>query len=210
MTARPALIRIAHLLYERGFVAALDGNVSMRLPSGDVLCTPSGCHKGFVTEDELLLVDRAGTLLQGTAKPTSELALHLACYRARPDVQAVIHAHPPHAVACTLAHISLRAPVLPEVVVGLGEVPVLPYARTGTLALAEQVEGAAWTHDAMLLERHGSVTLGRSLLEAFCHLEAVEHAARILLLASSIGPVTALPDAEADELRALGRSRRGV
>ncbi len=206
---RQEMVRFAHLLYERRLLVAMDGNLSALLPSGDVLCTRAGCHKGLLTDDDLLVVDRSGRVLRGSGRPTSELQMHLACYEARPDVRAVIHAHPPVSVAFTLANVSMARCVLPEVVLTLGTVPTAPYATTGSADLADRVREAIRAHDAVLLDRHGAVTVGPDLLTAFCNLETVEHTATITKAARDLGGARELPAEEAVRLRAMGLKRYG-
>lgn len=206
---RRTLVHLCHTLYERGLLVALDGNLSVRLGDDAVLCTAGGTHKGRITEDDLVVTSLDGQWLRGLGTATSEIHLHLACYRNRPDVQAVVHAHPPHAIAAMLAGISMLPPYLPETVLNLGPIPTLPYIRTGTMALAEQVGEAAIRHDAMLLDRHGVVTVGQSLELACDHLEAVEHLAKILLIAGQRTHVQPLDAKEAASLRRIGLERYG-
>ena len=203
------MVSLCHRLHQAGLLVALDGNLSARLPDGTVLCTRAGCHKGFVTEDDLVVTDADGHWLRGLGRPTSELALHLACYRERPDVMAVVHAHPPHGIAATVAGIDLDRPILPEVVLTLGTVPTVPYARTGTAELAEDVAAVSRWRDAMLLDRHGAVALGRDLMQAYSHLETLEQLARVALLACSAGGLRTLPLDEARGLRRAGLARYG-
>lgn len=188
---------------------ALDGNLSARLPDGTILCTRAGCHKGFVTEDDLVVTDAEGRWLRGLGRPTSELALHIACYNARSDVAAIVHAHPPHAIACTVAGVDLDRPLLPEVVLTLGTLPTVPYATTGSRELAAAVAKAALRRDALLLDRHGAVSLGGDLLQAFAHMETIEQVSRIALLAHGAGQLRALPQDEAVRLRRAGLKRYG-
>lgn len=206
---RQQLVQFGRLAYDRHLLVALDGNLSVRLGDGLVLATRSGVHKGLMTEDDLVVVDGGGRKLRGQGVPTSEMALHLACYRERPDVEAIIHAHPPVAVACTIAGVPLSRCVLPEVVLTLGSVPTLPYATTGTSDLAEQVGAAARSYDAVLLERHGAVCLGATLEEAFCRLETLEHLALITKSAHDLGGMGDLPPEEAAHLRRMGLQRYG-
>ena len=206
---REQMIRFAHLCYERRLLVAMDGNLSCLLPSGDVLCTKAGCHKGFLTEDDLLVVDRSGRKLRGNGQPTSELLMHLACYDERPDIGAVVHAHPPISVAFTIANVSMARCVLPEVVLTLGVVPTVDYATTGTQTLADRIRPFVRQHDAILMDRHGAVCLGKDLLTAFCNLETMEHTALITKTARDLGGVKELPPAEAVKLRALGLKRYG-
>ena len=187
----------------------MDGNLSVRLADGNILCTQAGCHKGLLTEDQLVVIDSKGNKIRGRGQPTSEMAMHLACYNARKDVNAIVHAHPPIAISFTIAGVSMAHCVLPEVVLTLGTVPTLPYATTGTNALAELVGEAAKTHDALLMDRHGAVCMGSDLLEAFCRLETMEHTALITKLARDMGQVKTLPAEEAVHLRQMGLKRYG-
>ncbi len=208
-TLRQELLRFGRLTYEAGLLVALDGNLSVRLRDGLFLCTRTGCHKGLLEDADLLVVDARGRVVRGRGAPTSEMGMHLACYAARPDVEAVLHAHPPVAVALTLAGVSLERCVLPEVVLTLAAIPTLSYRTTGTAALARQVGEAAARHDAMLLERHGAVTLGGSLLEAFSRMETLEHLAKITKAAYDLGALAELDAAEAVRLRDAGLRRYG-
>lgn len=206
---RRELLRFARMCYERNLLVAMDGNLSVRLSSREVLCTRSGCHKGFLTDEDLVVVDMQGRHLRGAGSPTSEMAMHLACYAERPDIQAIIHAHPPLSIAFTIAGQSLARCVLPEVVLTLGVVPTVEYATTGTQVLAEKLRAHAKSHDVLLMDRHGAVALGRDLLEAFCRLETLEHTALITKSARDLGTVRQLPPEEATRLRKLGLERYG-
>ena len=207
--ARKQLIEIGRLCYQRNLLVAMDGNLSIRLPSGHILCTKAGCHKGFLTDDDLVVIDENGKQLRGRGRPTSEMAMHIACYRARPDVKAVVHAHPPISVAFTIANVSMARCVLPEVVLTLGVVPTLAYETTGTEALAAKVGDAIVNHDAVLMDRHGAVCVGGDLLEAFCRLETMEHTALITKTARDLGFVKELSAEEAVKLRSMGLKRYG-
>lgn len=206
---RQQMIRIAHLCYERHLLVAMDGNLSVLLDDGNVLCTRAGCHKGFLTDDDLVVIDRRGHKVRGQGDPTSEMAMHLACYNARPDVRAVVHAHPPIAVAFTIAGVSMDRCVLPEVVLTLGTIPTLDYRTTGTQDLASLVGDHIRQHDAVLMDRHGAVCVGGDLLEAFCRLEIMEHTALITKTARDLGGVKELPPGEAVHLRSMGLKRYG-
>lgn len=206
---RRQLIQFAHLLYERNYLVAMDGNVSARLPDGNVLCSRAGCHKGFLEERDLVVVDRRGKVVYGSGAPTSEIFMHLACYEERPDVHAVMHAHPPHAIAFTLADQSLERLVLPEVVLTLGTIPTVPYATTGTHELADTLRPYVKERDVVMMDRHGAVALGRDPMDAFCKLETLEHTARILLIGNQLGQIKELPPQEAVHLRSMGLRRYG-
>jgi L-fuculose-phosphate aldolase len=206
---RQEMLRFARLCYERNLLVAMDGNLSVLLPDGNILCTQAGCHKGMLTDADLVVIDRRGNKVRGQGEPTSEMAMHLACYDARPDVRAVVHAHPPISVAFTVAGVSMARCVLPEVVLTLGTVPTLDYRTTGTADLAQLVGEHIRGHDAVLMDRHGAVCVGRDLLEAFCRLETMEHTALITKTARDMGQVQELDSAEAVRLRSMGLKRYG-
>ncbi|MFZ5479678.1 MAG: class II aldolase/adducin family protein [Myxococcota bacterium] len=206
---REDMIKFGHLCYERHLLVAMDGNLSALLPDGHVLCTKAGCHKGFLTDDDLVVIDRSGRKVRGTGNPTSEMAMHLACYEERPDVRAVVHTHPPISIAFTIAGVSMARCVLPEVVLTLGTVPTVDYATTGTKTLADKIRPYVRDHDAILMDRHGAVCLGKDLLTAFCNLETMEHTALITKTARDLGNVRELPPDEAVRLRSMGLKRYG-
>jgi L-fuculose-phosphate aldolase len=206
---RQEMLRFARLCYERNLLVAMDGNLSVLLPDGNILCTQAGCHKGMLTDADLVVIDRRGNKVRGQGEPTSEMAMHLACYDARSDVRAVVHAHPPISVAFTVAGVSMARCVLPEVVLTLGTVPTLDYRTTGTADLAQLVGEHIRGHDAVLMDRHGAVCVGRDLLEAFCRLETMEHTALITKTARDMGQVQELDSAEAVRLRSMGLKRYG-
>ena len=206
---REELIKFGHLCYERNLLVAMDGNLSALLPDGSILCTKAGCHKGFLCDDDLVVIDRAGRKLRGSGNPTSEMAMHLACYEERPDCRAVVHAHPPIAIAFTIANVSMARCVLPEVILTLGTVPTVPYSTTGTKRLADDIRPYVRDHDAILMDTHGAVCLGTSVLEAFCRLEIVEHTALITKTARDLGGVKELDPKEAAHLRSMGLKRYG-
>jgi L-fuculose-phosphate aldolase len=196
-----AIVAVCHRLYERGLIAGPDGNVSARLSDGSILVTPSGMSKGIVTDEHLVVVDKEGQVLEGELPPSSELRMHLRIYKRRADVRAVVHAHPPTATGFAVAGESFLAPVLPEVILQMGEVPLVPYATPGTDALADALDPYLDHHDALLLANHGATTLGTTLTEAHHRMESLEHAARILLAARAVGTVRELSAAEVQALR---------
>jgi L-fuculose-phosphate aldolase len=201
---RQELVSICQHLYQREFIVATDGNVSIRCQEG-ILITPSGIHKGFIRADDIIRIDRSGQKIRGSRAPSSETRMHTAVYEARDDVRAVIHAHPPAAIALSLANISLAQCLLPEVVLALGGIPTTEYATPGTGEISAVIGFYASRYDAMILDRHGSLTLGKDLMTAFNRLETLEHAAKITLLARQAGPLTPLPQSERDRLISLGR-----
>ncbi len=202
---REAICEIGRRMVARNLVAATDGNISVRIGADRYLCTPSGVSKGFMRPADLVIADGGGEKVEGAGKVTSEFFTHLAAYEERPDVQAVVHAHPPHAVAFTLAGLSLTEPILPEVVYALGGVPTAPYATPGTRDGANAIRALIRECDALLLPRHGSITVGRDLMDAYLKLEKVEHACQTLLLGRLLGEATPLGNAEVARLHALGR-----
>ena len=212
---RQRIVEIGKLMHQKNFVAAGDGNISARLDRGRLLVTPSGFSKGFLDPEQLIVVDLQGEKVAPMfgkwrdLRPSSEIRIHLECYRQRADVGAVIHAHPPNAIACTLAGISLAKCVLPEVVYDLGTIPTAPYATPtsaeGPLAVRELIK----RYDALMLDRHGSVTVGADVWEAYLRLERVEHSAQVTLAAQqALGkPVQTLPD---DAIHKLAEMRRHI
>jgi len=203
--ARRDVVRVCRRLYERGLIAGQDGNVSVRLGPDRVLVTPAGLSKCDVVEADLVEVALDGTKRKGKRFASSELAVHLAIYRGRPDVNAVVHAHPPTATGFAVAGETLPANVLPELVYGVGPVALVPYETPGTEVLAERFIPYLEGHDAWLLASHGAVTAGPSLLLAHQRMESIEHAARIVLAARAVGRVRELPAAS---IRALDAARR--
>jgi L-fuculose-phosphate aldolase len=197
---RTALVEVGARMYQRGLIAGYDGNLSARLDSTRLLVTPSGVCKGELDPDWLVITDLAGRPLnsgEGERSPSSELALHLEIYQQRPDVQAIVHAHPPHAIALTLAGISLAGGILPEVVATLGHIPTTEYGTPSSEASAEVSRRLIRTHDALLLARHGAVTVGSDLWDAYFKLETVEHLAKIVATTWQLtGKISELPAAE--------------
>jgi L-fuculose-phosphate aldolase len=191
--ARLELVAVCKKLAERGLVAATDGNVSCRVGRERLLVTPAGKPKGRLEPMDLLLVDFQGEVLAGLEKPSSEILMHLEVYRRRADVAAVVHAHPPVLTAFSLAGIPFEAKALPEVWLTLGPVPTAPYATPCTAEVPESIAPFLENHQAILLERHGSLTVGRDLDEAYLRLEKLEHAAQILFLATVLGKAPPLP-----------------
>jgi len=194
-------------LYERGLIAGPDGNVSVRIARDHVVATPRGFSKADVEEHDLVLLTLEGTKIGGKHEASSEIAMHLAAYRARPDVFAVVHAHPPVATAFAVSGQGLPGDVLPELAIQVGEVPLVPYATPGTDALPDAMKPFLPNYDAFLLANHGVTTLGRTLMEAHQRMESVEHSANILLTARLLGRVNALG---VEDVRVLVAARRRV
>jgi len=184
---REALCEIGRRVWMREYVASNDGNFSVRLSSDRVLATPTMVSKGFMRPEELAIVTLDGNQVSGPRPVTSELKMHLAIYRARPDVRAVVHVHPPHATAFAITRRPLPKCVLPEVEVLLGEIPMTPYETPGTHAFAEALLPYVRDHNAFLLTNHGAVTVGQDPYEAYYRMETLDQYCRILILAAHIG-----------------------
>jgi L-fuculose-phosphate aldolase len=202
---RAEIVSIGRRLYERGLIVASDGNISARLADGTILITPAGLAKGALHPDDLVVVTPKGALIRGAPgrRPSSEQLIHLAVYQRRPAINACVHAHPPTAVAATLAGVSLAEPLLPEAILALGPVPTAPYARTGTAALSAAIDPFIADHSAILLAYHGALTYGATPTAAFDLMEQLEHCAKILLNAHLFGGARPLPAAQIAEIIAL-------
>ena len=196
---RREIVEIGRRLWDRGYVAANDGNISARL--GDrILVTPTGLSKGFLKADDIVVVSESGVKLAGRADPTSELPMHLAVYGDRTDVEAVVHAHPPKATGFAVAGVPLAQCVLPEVILTLGEVPLAGYATPSTEEVARSIREFIPRFNAILLSNHGVLTLGRDLSQAYFRMETVEHFAEITLAARALGGPSPL---SCDDVRKL-------
>jgi L-fuculose-phosphate aldolase len=206
---RAELVRFCRLGWERGYLAATDGNLSVRLGPERVLVTPSGRSKAVVAEADLVEVDLEGRPVSGGEVPSSEVKLHLAAYQARPEIGAVAHAHPPLVAALCASGVELDISFLPEALITLGPVPLLPYRTPGTRELARGVGEALATAEAALMAHHGSVTVGADLEEAWARTEKLEHAAAVLLTARGLGGPLPLPAGETGRLSALGGRQAG-
>jgi L-fuculose-phosphate aldolase len=184
---RADIVEIGRRLYARGYTAANDGNISARLDGARLLMTPKGVSKGFMTPEMMCITDLEGRKLSGERDPSTEMQMHLEVYRQRPDVQAVVHAHPPVATGFAVAGIPLDRAVLAEVITTLGSVPIADYATPSTKELPEAVRKYVKAHDGMLLANHGALTLGSDLYSAYYKMETIEHFARISLVARLLG-----------------------
>ena len=201
---RGAVCRVGNLLYDRGYVAANDGNISVRVGEGRLLITPSGVSKGRMTPDMLLVTDLDGTVIEGNRHPSSEGKMHLEVYRGRPDVNAVVHAHPPVSTAFAVCRRGLETPYLSELVAGLGQVPCTPsFAMLSTEEVPQSVRPYLADHNALLLANHGALAWGGDLWEAFDRLETVEHTAKIVLNAQLLGGGIPLTEEEVVRLQGL-------
>jgi L-fuculose-phosphate aldolase len=197
---------VGRWMYERGFIVACEGNLSVRLSDGRILTTPTCMNKGTLAPEDLVITDLDGRQLAGERKVSSELAMHLLFYRMRPDVNALCHAHPPTATGFAVAGCALDQALLPEVIVGLGQIPLVRYATPGTPELSAAIEPFVPHYDALLLANHGAVTCGADLLTAFFRMETIEHFAKITLAAETAGTPVLLSGREVARLMAA-RSR---
>ncbi len=207
--AKASLLSCGARLYQRGFVAANDGNLSIKVGENELWATPTGVSKGSMTEDMLVKLDLTGRVLAGDRTPSSEIGMHLRIYRENPTVGGVVHAHPPAATAFAAAGLPLDQPVLQEAVVQLGTVPLAPFALPGTPAVADCVAPFCREYRGVLLEYHGAVTWGDTLEQAQHRMECVEQYATVLLHLRTLGSNRVIPPAWEEQLISL-RSRWGI
>jgi L-fuculose-phosphate aldolase len=188
------------MLHERGYVAATDGNLSVRLDSERILCTPTAVSKGAMHPSAMVIVDPEGRRLRGRRNVSSEIGMHLLIYRLRPDVNAVVHAHPPTATGFAAAGMALNQPLVCEVVIGLGSIPLARYGTPGTPELAETLEPLVPAYDAILMSNHGVVSYGTDLRQAYMKMEIVEHFAQIALVTHLLGQQRPLEGQQLEKL----------
>ena len=184
--AKKAILDIGQRMYVRNFVAANDGNISIRTGENEVWATPTGVSKGFMKKKMLVKVDLEGNVLEGTKKPSSELKMHLRAYQENPELLSVCHAHPPICTCFAIAGIPLDVPVLAEAVITLGDVPVAPYAELGSKEVPEVIAPYCHTHNGVLLANHGAVTWAEDPYSAYYRLESMEYYANILMITGKI------------------------
>ncbi|HXG33417.1 MAG TPA: class II aldolase/adducin family protein [Bryobacteraceae bacterium] len=206
---RQDIVEVGRLVWQKGWVAANDGNISIRLDPERVLCTPTGVSKGMMHPDDLIIVDMQGNKIEGRKERTSEIAMHLTIYNLRPDVRAVVHAHPPVATGFAAAGRPLTLALLPEVIIGLGCVPLAEYGLPGTPELTEPMLPYIPKYDAILMANHGAVCYGEDVYKAYFRMETVEHFARISLVAELLGGPKVLPRQEVQKLFEA-RERYGI
>ncbi len=197
---REEMCEIGRRVYNKGFAAANDGNISFRLSEDRVLCTPTRVSKGFMKPDDLCVVDMEGKQVSGKRKRSSEILLHLSIMNTRPDVRSCVHCHPPHATAFAVAHEPIPKCTMPEFEVFLGEVAISPYETPGTQAFADTVVPYIKDTDVILLANHGTITAGSDLMDAYFKTEIIDAYCRILLLTRQLGNVNYYDDAKAAEL----------
>jgi L-fuculose-phosphate aldolase len=200
---REDIVHFGKLLHQNGMVAATDGNLSVRLDNGNILCTPTVMSKGMMEPADLVIVDPDGRRVNGSRNVSSEIAMHVLIYHSRRDVNAVVHAHPTTATGFAAAGMALDRALCAELVVTLGSVPLADYATPGTPELAEALAPLVVDHDAILMANHGVVTCGADLLTAYMNMETVEHFAKISLVAHLLGRQQTLSEQNVNTLRAI-------
>jgi len=200
---RLGIVKFGQQLHRNGFVAATDGNLSVRLDERRLLVTPTCMSKGSMRPADMVIVDMEGKRLAGRRHVSSEIGMHLLIYRLRPDVRGIVHAHPPTATGFAASGFELSRPLVCEVIVGLGSIPLARYGTPGTTELTEALEPLVPGHDAILMANHGVVTFGSSLEDAFMKMETVEHFARIALVAHVLGHEQPLGQKEVEKLFAV-------
>jgi L-fuculose-phosphate aldolase len=200
---RADIVEVGRRMYARGYTASNDGNISVRVGDDRLLMTPKSVCKGFMTPDMMCVTDLAGKKIQGDRDPSSEMLMHLEVYRQRPDVKAVVHAHPPTATGFAVAGIPLDRAVLAEVLTTLGSIPLAEYATPSTAELPDAVRKYIKAHDGMLLANHGALTVGGDLFSAYYKMETIEHFAKISLVARTLGGENLISREEVVRLQAL-------
>jgi L-fuculose-phosphate aldolase len=206
---RRDIANFGKMLYQRGYVAAMDGNLSVRLDDERILATPTAMSKGFLRPSDMVIVDMDGRLLAGKHNVSSEIAMHLLIYRLRPDVRGIVHAHPPTATGFAAAGIALNQPLVCEVVIGLGSIPLARYGTPGTPELSETLEPLIPEYDAILMSNHGVVAYADTVHHAYMKMETVEHFAQIALITHLLGRQQPLEGQDLEKLLLARRKYEG-
>jgi L-fuculose-phosphate aldolase len=201
--ARADIVEVGRRLWERGYVASNDGNISVRLDDHRLITTPKNVSKGFMTPDMMVVTDLDGRKIAGERDPSSELKMHLEVYRNRPDARAVVHAHPPTATGFAVAGIALDRAILAEVITTLGSIPIAEYATPSTEELPAAVRKYVKAHDGLLLANHGALALAGDVMQAYYRMETIEHFAKISLVARTLGREHVLSRDEVERLQGL-------
>ncbi len=198
---RSDLKKVCNFAYQKGLLSSFDGNLSLKINDDLILITPKECHKGLVQEEDFVLVDMNGSIVSNSnKKPTSDLQIHLEAYRSRKDIKAFIHAHPPTVVSLTVAGVEINSPVLPDVIVSLGEIPTIQYSGPDRKKETELTIECLANHDVVVLEKHGAVTVGKNVFQALYRMELLEYAAKVIYQAQTIGEVETLDENQIEEL----------
>lgn len=211
MEMREQICDVCHKMWQLGWVAANDGNVSARLDDGTFLATPTGMSKSFITPDKLVRIDAEGNVLEGAPglRPSSEIKMHLRCYQERPDVNSVLHAHPPTATGYAVAHKALDEYSMIETVIAIGSVPVTPYGTPSTYEVPEAIAPYLGEHDVVLLMNHGALAVGSDIITAYYRMETLELFAKISLTAHLLGGAKEISRENIDRLISM-RQQYGV
>lgn len=201
------ICEVGRRIYNRGMVAANDGNISVKLSENEYLCTPTGVSKGFMTPEFICKVDKEGKVISANAgfKPSSEIKMHMRVYKERPDVQSVVHAHPMYATSFAIAGIPLTQPIMPEAVIALGCVPIAKYGTPSTMEIPDAISEYLQYFDAVLLENHGALTYSDSLMNAYMKMESLEFYAQLLFLSKQIGGPQELNEEQVQKLYEIRR-----
>lgn len=204
---REQMCDIGRRVWQQGWVAANDGNFTVKIDEDTFLATPTGTSKGFLTPDMIILVNsKCEPLEESKWRPSSELPMHMICYKERPDIGAVVHAHPPISTAFAVAHIPLDSFTMPEAILTVGAVPIAPYGCPSTLEIPESVKPFLPEHDAILLENHGALTVGSDLITAYYRMETLEYFAKLSMNTRILGVENELPRERIDELMELRKT----
>lgn len=206
---REQICEVGRRVWLKGWVAANDGNISMRLGENEVIATPTGVSKGFMSPDMLIKTDLNGKVISGYLNPSSELKIHLEAYKQRPDVKAFVHAHPPFSTGFAVANLPLNFKTLPEIIISLGSIPLAKYGTPSTVELSDSISELVKCHDAILLANHGAIALGKDVMNAYYKMESVEHFALISITAHQLGGMKAIPEPEVRKLEEV-RERFGI
>ncbi len=199
------MMDIGKRIWQRGYVAANDGNITVRISDQEILTTPTGVSKGFMTQDMIIKMNMNGKVISSNSRyrPSSEVKMHLQVYQQRDDVKAVVHAHPPYCTSFAVAGLPLNKCVLPEAVLTLGAVPIAPYGTPSTMEIPESIKSYVQNTDAILLANHGALTFGTDLVTAYHRMETLEHSAQIVYTSIQLGNVNMIPPGEVEKLMEL-------
>jgi L-fuculose-phosphate aldolase len=200
---RQDIVRVGRWLHEKSFIAGGDGNISVRLNDHNILSTPTCMSKGMLTAEDLVTVDLSGRKISGFREVSSEIAMHLMIYRMRPDVNAIVHAHPPTATAFAASGMALDQPLVSEIILTLGTVPLAEYGTPGTHELVDRLEPMVADHSAILMANHGVVAYGEDLMQAYMFMETVEHFAKISVVCHQLGSPRALSEVQVARLNEI-------
>ena len=206
---REQICEVGRRVWLKGWVASNDGNISARLGENEVITTPTGVSKGFMSPDMLIKTDLSGNVLSGYLKPSSEIKIHLEAYKQREDVKAFLHAHPPYSTGFAVANLPLNYVTLPEIIICLGSIPLAKYGTPSTTELSDSISELVKCHDAILLANHGAVTLGKDVMNAYYKMESMEHFALITLTAHQLGGSTPISEQGVKKLEEV-REKMGI